>query len=270
MHRRQLLQYLAALVLIVAAICFVIALRKIQTAQAVFAEAELEHQRAKQALQRHKAAAEKHRAPQPALTDAEVLELARLRNEVTRLRKEQEAATAKPTTTAAVPVGTSEQAATKVISHSVTSSANLHLGHTIALGSWFSSTPGKQIMGFLTPELSGEGVMVATRIFEIPKSTLEQLGFNQFGNGATFTPDQFKGILQRAEQAEGTDILAMPRILTLSGREAEVAIRQRLADGTETGPIIRVTPTVDATRTAVRLDFKFELNQLPSTPPAKP
>lgn len=244
--------------------------RKHRAATQMAVESRMRIEYLSRQLAEAEAGARKQSASQASITNAEVLELARLRNEVTRLRKEQEAATAKPTTTAAVPVGTSEQAATKVISHSVTSSANLHLGNTIALGSWFSSTPGKQIMGFLTPELSGEGVMVATRIFEIPKSTLEQLGFNQFGNGATFTPDQFKGILQRAEQAEGTDILAMPRILTLSGREAEVAIRQRLADGTETGPIIRVTPTVDATRTAVRLDFKFELNQLPSTPPAKP
>ncbi|KAF0176873.1 MAG: hypothetical protein FD161_2817 [Limisphaerales bacterium] len=221
-----------------------------------------------QLLRQMETAAQSRAADKPALSDAEVLELARLRNEVTRLRNEQRAASAKPVTDATVPAGTSEQVATKVISHGITSSANIHLGHTISLGSWRSSTPGKQIMGFLTPELSGDGVMVATRIFEIPKSTLEQLGFNQFGNGATFTPDQFKGILQRAEQADGTDVLAMPRIITLSGREAEVAIRQRLADGTETGPLIRVTPTVDVTRTAVRLDFKFELNQLPPTPPA--
>lgn len=236
-------------------------------------ETQLAHERRNgdeliQRLKEAEATVKSRPANQPALTDAEVLELARLRNEVTRLRKEQQAAVAKPVTAAAVPAGTSEQAATKVVSHGVTSSANIHLGHTISLGSWRSSTPGKQIMGFLTPELSGDGVLVATRIFEMPKSLSEQLGFNQFGNGATFTPDQFKALLQRAEQAEGTDVLTMPRIITLSGREAQVAIRERLADGTETGPLIRVTPTVDATRTAVRLDFKFELNQLPPTPPA--
>lgn len=268
MRREHIFQLLMAVALVLCVAGWFSARSKLRDAQAGLAAGQQELERSLAEAKRLQQVNAPRATNSPVLSDAEVLELARLRNEVTRLRNEQ-TASAKLATVSAAPAGTLEQAAaTKVISHGVTSSANIHLGHTISLGAWRSSTPGKQIMGFLTPEISGDGVLVATRIFEMPKSLLEQLGFNQFGNGATFTPDQFKGILQRAEQAEGTDVLAMPRIITLSGREAQVAIRQRLADGTETGPLIRVTPTVDATRTAVRLDFKFELNQLPPSPPA--
>lgn len=270
MRRNHILQLLMAVALVLCVAGWFSARSKLRDVQARLAAGQQELERSLAEAKRLQQVNAPRVTNSPALSDAEVLELARLRNEVTRLRSEQRAVSAKPATASAAPAGTSEKAATKVVSQGVTSSANIHLGHTISLGAWRSPTSGKQIMGFLTPEISGDGVLVATRIFEMSKSLSEQLGFNQFGNGATFTPDQFKGILQRAEQAEGTDVLAMPRVLTLSGREAQVAIRERLADGTETGPLIRVTPTVDATRTAVRLDFKFELSQLPSNPSTPP
>ena len=269
MRREHLLQYLAAVILTVCVIGWFSAMGKLRTAHALLADGNREAEQARQTLKELQAfaAKEQRAANKPALSDAEILELARLRNEVTRLRTEQRATSAKPTAVTAAPMTPEEATATTVVSHGVTSSANIQLGHTISLGVWHSTTPGKQIMGFLTPEISGDGVLVATRIFEMPKSVSEQLGFDQWRNGATFTPDQFKVILQRAEQADGTDVLTMARIITLSGREAQVAIRERQADGTESGPLIRVTPTVDATRTTVQLDFKFELNQrIPAAP----
>ena len=100
---------------------------------------------------------------------------------------------------------------------------------------------------------------------EFPNSLREQLGMQQMQNGAAFTPDQFRAFLQRAEQSDGVDVLSMPRIITLSGREAQVAISSRQPDGTVTGPVINVTPTLDATRTAVRMDYKFGFSR-PANP----
>ncbi len=269
MHRGRLFLYLSLAANVMLGVCLYNLRYDYRQLGIAFADADRDYTHSRRRLEELELAAKSRATNNPALAEAETLELARLRNEVTRLRNEQRGASSKSAPNPSATTSAPEQAAApRVISHRTTSSANIFLGHTLALGAWQSATPGKQILGFMTPEISGDSVMVAARIIEMSKSQLEQLGFSQFQNGGTFTPDQFKAILQRAEQADGTDVLAMPRVITVSGREAEVSIRDRQPDGTETGPVIKVTPTIDATRTSVRLDFKFELHQPAATPPA--
>ncbi len=278
MHRRQLFQYVAYAALALCLVGFITAVRKLQTAQALMAEAQPELARAKQELQRLqqlRADEQNRRASQPALSDAEVLELARLRAEVTRLRS------ALPPTLSTPPLATKASPAQpppalKITTHSSAATANLFLGHTHALGIWPSTVPGKQLAAFLTPELiaaadgtASDSVMVTMRIMEFARAASGQLGIEQMQTGAALTPEQYQTFLKRAEQAEGTDILSMPRVITLSGREARVEVRSQLPDGTVTGPAINLTPTLDATRTAVRLDYKFELNQPAPSAPGK-
>ena len=218
-------------------------------------------------------AAKSRSAPQPALSDAEVLEHARLRNEVTRLRGEQRATPPKSAGNAIPATGAAQQSKVSTVeSHTTTATANVYLGHTLSVGTWRSPATGKQLVGFLTPEIatqpgggSSDSILVTARIMEFPNSLREQLGMQQMQNGAAFTPDQFRAFLQRAEQSDGVDVLSMPRIITLSGREAQVAISSRQPDGTVTGPVINVTPTLDATRTAVRMDYKFGFSR-PANP----
>ncbi len=278
MPRRQLFQYFTCAALALCLVGFITAVRKLQTAQALVAEAQAEVDRAKQELQRlqqFRADDQKRRAAQPALSDAEVLELARLRAEVTRLRS---APSAPPRTAVATahPGAGEPLAAPKVATHAVAATANLFLGHTHALGAWPAPTPGSQLAAFLTPELAvapngtaSDSVMITMRIMQFTKVASERLGLAQLQAGAALTPEQYQLLLKRMEQAEGIDILSMPRVVTTSGREAQVEVRNQLADGTLTGPMIKVVPTLDATRTAVRLDYKFELTQPTANPPGK-
>lgn len=279
MLSRKLIQYVAAVVWVGAVICFVIALRKIQTAQAIFAEAELEHQRARQALQQHKAEAEKLRAPQPALSNAEVLELARLRSEVTRLRSEQRAAALtnsgaarRPPAPAPTPSPSPVQPVTKLTS---TVSAQVPLGHALALGGWAGPEPGQRIVGFITPatDASSPGaVLLETRLVSLPDRLLDRLGLqdlrtDQAGSQSTagLDPARLAALLKLAEQEAGVSILSSPRVLTANGQAATVSVTQTQPDGAHTGPVMKLIPTLDATGTSVRLDVGLELN-LPAKP----
>lgn len=238
-----------------------------------FADESRDDERVRRRLEGLEASSRSRPPPTPALADSEVLELARLRNEVTRLRGEQRASPPKSAANAVSAPGAAEQTkATNVETHATAATANIYLGHTLSLGTWRSPATGRQLAGFLTSEIatqpgggSSDSILVTARLMEFPNSLREQLGVQQIQNGAAFTPDQFRAFLQRAEQSDGVEVLSLPRIITLSGREAQVAISSRQPDGTVTGPIINVTPTLDATRTAVRVDYKFEFSR-PANP----
>lgn len=222
-------------------------------------------------------AAKPRPAPQPALSDAEVLELARLRNEVTRLRNEQR--TAAPTNSPAarrpatpVPTPATTRPATKLTS-AVT--AQVPLGHALALGGWLGSEPGQRVVGFITPATvtdSPGAVLLETRLVSLPDRLLDRLGLQDLRtdqpgsqSAAGLDPARLAALLKLAEQETGVSILSSPRVITANGQPATVSVTQTQPDGTQTGPIIKLLPTLDATGNSVRLDVGLELN-LPARP----
>lgn len=290
MRRELLLQYLAAVVLAVCVAVWFSAMGKVRAAKALLAEGDREVEQARLALKDLQANAAKERAAnKPALSDAEVLELARLRNEVTRLRGEQRDAARRSTAQASEPTPSAlvESSTTApggfrgVATLSTSVLATIGLGQSLAVGGWKSPVTGKRIVALVTPELHRvsseppvDGVAMTTHIVEMPNSTFEQLGLGAMWSGqaggkaqATLTQEQMKVLLERAKESTGTDILSAPRVVTWSGREAQVSVSDIGGDGIEFGPTLNITPTLDAARTSVRLDLKFRLN-LP--PPAAP
>jgi len=224
-------------------------------------------------------AAKSRAAVKPALSDAEVLELARLRNEVTRLRNEQRAAALtnsaaarRPPALAPAPTPSPAQPVTKLTSNV---SAQVPLGHALALGGWAGPEPGQRIVGFITPatDASSPGaVLLETRLVSLPDRLLDRLGLqdlrtDQAGSqsAAGLDPARLAALLKLAEQEAGVSILSSPRVLTANGQAATVSVTQAQPDGTHTGPVIKLTPTLDATGTSVRLDVGLELN-LPTNP----
>ena len=223
-------------------------------------------------------AAKSAAANKPTLTDAEMLELARLRNEVTRLRTEQRAAAITNSAATRRPLAPApalpppSQPVTKLTS---TVSAQVPLGHALALGGWASPTPGKRIVGLLTPEVDASApgsVLVTTRLIEFPDAAMEQLGLQGLRTGETnsqgqahFTAEQLAALLKWAEQETGVDILSAPRVVTNNGQAAQISVTQAQPDGTQTGPVLKLTPTLDTTGTSVQLDVGLELN-LPVKP----
>lgn len=216
----------------------------------------------------------RHAGPTTADSD-EVLELARLRNEVTRLRNEARSATstspAAPSPKVA-PTGSAPQqpAQSGITTFTSTLSANVGLGQALAVGGWASPTSGKRIVGLISPDLHADSpgsILVTMRLIEFPDATMEQLGLHGLRTDGTssqsqavFSAEQLKVLLDLTEKTAGIDVMSAPRVVTRSGTQARISVRQAHPDGTQTGPLINLTPTLDATGTAVRLDVGMELN----------
>ena len=127
-----------------------------------------------------------------------------------------------------------------------------------------------RLLGFITPETMPEvpgSVLVQTRIVSVPDALLDRLGLQALRaeatanqGPATFDAAQFAALLKTMEQTEGADVLSAPRVLTANGRAAQVSVVQTHADGTVTGPVVNLTPTLDASGTSVRLEVNLELS----------
>lgn len=278
-ERLLLLLSLAANILLLVALFY--GFGHLTRAKSDTAKERQQHEQLRQRVSELESAAKVAVTNKPALTDTEVLELARLRNEVTRLRNEQRAAPSKsgvaPVRPAALSNTEAPQAAAPAITTlTATVSANVGLGQALAVGGWAAPSPGRRIVGLLTPELHADSpgsVMVTTRLMELPDAALEQLGLQGLRTDqqsslsqGLLTAEQLKALVERAEKMDGVDVLTTPRVLTLSGRQAQVSVTQAQPNGTHTGPVINLTPTLDATGTSVRLDVGLELN-LPATKP---
>lgn len=283
MRRERLFLYLSLTANVALLVALLVSLGKVNFSEMKATAALRQAHELAQRLNELESAGKTRVANPPALSDAEVLELARLRNEVTRLRSEQRSAP--PTSRAATspkgaPVSATPQQAALAGITALTStlSANVGLGQALAVGGWASPTPGRRIVGLISPELHADSpgsVLVTTRLIEFPDATMEQLGLHGLRTDATasqskavFTTEEFKALIERAEKMDGVDVLTAPRVVTRSGAEARVSVRQAHPDGTQTGPLINLTPTLDATGTAVRLDVGLELNyHLPAKHP---
>lgn len=250
------------------------------------AEANREVELARQTLKELQACAAKERAAnKPALSEAEVLELARLRNEVTRLRNEQRTAsqTNTPAARRAPSAAPSPALATPppVTKLTSTVTAQVPLGHALAVGGWAGQEPGQRVIGFITPvTVDAAGfitpaaaagapgqVLLQTHLLTIPDRLLDRLGLQDLRTdqpssqaSAGLDAARLAALLKLAEQEPGVSILSAPRVLTTSGRAAQISVTQAHPDGTHTGPVISLTPTLDAAGTAVRLDVGLELN----------
>ncbi len=217
----------------------------------------------------------------PAVLDAELVELARLRNEVTRLRNAQRTAdlatNTPPARRAPATLPTPVTPSPPVTKLTSTVSAQVPLGQALALGGWAGAELGQRIIGFITPatDVNAPGqVLLQTHLLTVPDRLLDRLGLqdlrtDQAASQATagLDPARLAALLKLAHQQTGVSVLSTPRVLTANGQAAQISVTQAQPDGTQTGPVINLTPTLDAAGTSVRLDVGLELN-LPV--PAKP
>lgn len=273
--RRHPVQLLLIAALIIAVFFGVQSVGKLRATREQLADSNRELERIRQELKDLKAEGVTRNARQPVIDSAAELELARLRNEVTRLRAEQKAAALRPAPVAPAPgpAGATPTPAPRTEIHSVSAevSATVGLGHALAVGGWESAKPGRRVIGLMVPEASPEtpgAVTLTTRLIELPDAALDALGLqglrtaqtNQSGTGS-LTPEQWKELLAKAGQLEGVETIATPRILTANGQAAKLSIGQENSAGVHLGTQISVTPTLDPAGTAVRLDLHLELNQ---------
>ena len=247
---------------------------------AELAASQREQSRQMAALSELESATKSQPASKPSLSDSELVELARLRNEVTRLRSEQRAAA--PTNSPAirrppVPAPAPTPTAPPVTKLTSTVTALVPLGHALAIGGWAGSEPGQRIVGFITPATDANApgqVLLQTHLATIPDRLLDRLGLQELRTGenssqaaAGLDSARLTALLKLAEQEAGVSILSAPRVLTGNGQVAQISLRQSQPDGTEFGPAISLNPTLDATGRSVRLEVGVELNLAPAKQP---
>lgn len=248
--------------------------------QAELAASQREQSRQMAILSELESAAKSQPASKPSLSDSELVELARLRNEVTRLRGEQRAAA--PTNSPSVrrspvPAPTPVPAAPPVTKLTSTVTAQVPLGHALAIGGWTGAEPGQRIVGFITPATDANApgqVLLQTHLVTIPDRLLDRLGLQDLRTGenssqaaAGLDSARLAALLKLADQTAGVSVLSAPRVLTGNGQVAQISLRQSQPDGTEFGPAISLNPTLDATGSSVRLEVGVELNLAPAKQP---
>ena len=215
------------------------------------------------------------RAQQPTNSELERLreersELVRLRGQVADLRRDlkgMEQAMAR----ASAAAKTNRPAAEPVQSFVANVQATVPPQQTLVTGGW-KLPSGNHALFFIEPVVVDEAgnvrapspsanspgqVVVQTRIVELSEEALTRHGFNglksdgaEAGGQLMLTDAQQRQILGALEQEEGVNILAAPRVLTLSGRQAQIKVVETTmvlaGESFETGPVLDLVPTVAA------------------------
>lgn len=234
----------------------------------------LEGSKLRQLKQAHEELLRKPSLASNSAADADQLEIARLRNEVTRLRGDLRTASVATNTTAprrplpvapaapTAPAPGIRQLAAKV-------SVQLPLGQTLAMGGWPGERPGERIISFMTPSTdpsSPGAISVQSHLITVPDRLLDRLGLQDLRTAehssqgtAALDPARLAALLKHAEGENGVAVLSAPRIITINGQAATISVTQAHPNGTQTGPVISLTPTLDGTGANVRLDVNLDL-----------
>jgi len=208
--------------------------------------------------------------------EADRLELARLRAEVTSLRQQIANATQPPTPAqpSSVPVSTparweDTQDGGPVRSFTSTLTVDVAPGETLFAGGW-EMAPGQRGLVLLNPSTvqdakSGEQVYIQSRFVKVPEGLLNEIGW---GGIRTDQADSDQGWLASTAdgpfidelllKSEGVEILSGPRVITLNGIQAEITVRETVQiDGRPygIGPSLQVTPQVLPDGAGVRLSM---------------
>jgi hypothetical protein len=232
------------------------------------------------------------RAQQPTDRDLERLreersELVRLRGQVAELRRDLKSlqqAMARSSTAASAAVKTNVAAADIVQAFVANVQATVPPQQTLVTGGW-KLPSGKHALFFIEPVVVDEAgnlrapgpsanspgqVLVHTRIVELSEEALTRHGFNGLkSDGAEaagqlmLTAAQQRQIFGALEQEEGVNILAAPRVLTLSGRQAQIKVVETTmvlaGESFETGPMLDLVPTVAADGRSVDMRISAQM-----------
>jgi Flp pilus assembly secretin CpaC len=210
------------------------------------------------------------RAQQPADSELERLreersELVRLRGQVAELRrdlKSMQQAMARASSAASAAAKNGSPSAEPVQTFVANVQATIPPQQTLVTGGW-KLPSGKHALFFIEPMVGDASsdspgqISVQTRIVELSEEALTRHGLTglksdaaETGGQMLLTDAQQREILGALEQEEGTSVLAAPRVLSLSGRQAQIKVVETTMTPTgesfETGPVLDLVPTVAA------------------------
>lgn len=208
--------------------------------------------------------------------ESKTTELNQLRAEVTRLRRELTEATnavARLSAATAPMAGPREIGPVEPVHFTRKAVATLTPGQTLIMGGW-ATEPGKRTLGLFTPDATAtdDGSILINSVYvSVPESLLTEPGWEHFltsgpdqaGNGV-FEAGQAGQFLEALKAAEGAEVLSSPRLITLSGREAVIAVGEQ--DGS--GLSMTVLPVLAPDGRSVHLVVSNSLQQprLPTGP----
>jgi hypothetical protein len=205
-------------------------------------------------------AAQRAKKKSSELDEAQIKELAKLRAEVARLRAlAASAKSKKPTDSPSPSAETLEQALESKTVYPYRS--RVPSGHTVLVGGW-STQPGRRTWATLQPttvdaEQGGQTqVHVRALIFEANDAAFEELGLadlvdgNPSAQGKELAVEDASELEASLKKTDGVDVLAAPRVSTLSGRGAQISIQ---AGGH--GIAVDVLPSASSDGRSIDLQF---------------
>lgn len=193
------------------------------------------------------------------LDEAQIKELAKLRAEVARLRALAAAASkSKKATEASLDDASEKPREPKAV---YPYRSRVPSGHTVLVGGW-STQPGRRTWATLQPTTvdAGQGgqtqVQVRALIFEASDAAFEELGLadlvdgNPSSQGKELAVEDASELEASLKKTDGVDVLAAPRVSTLSGRGAQISIQ---AGGH--GIAVDVLPSASSDGRSIDLQF---------------
>jgi RNA polymerase sigma factor (sigma-70 family) len=218
-------------------------------------------------------------------------ELLRLRGETARLRRElAEALALKPARPPLDLTKTDDSYWVRNFSQEL--NATVPAGHTLLLGGW-ETQPGRRAFvltipsrmdaaGNVTSDPNASQVLLESYIVELTETAAHKLGLSrlapahgdQEGVHQLFRNEETQELLKQIKETEGADLVSSPRVMTLSGREANVSIVEpfQAPNGHElhVGPEISILPKIDSKTDQIELAVKAELNLRTANEAPKP
>jgi len=203
-------------------------------------------------------------------------ELVRLRGEVTRLRHDlvsvaqQAGNLAKSRADEPKPADPNQ---TRFTPYTSNARVSLDPGQTLIMGGW-PSAAGKRTLALLTPTANADGnqgqVGIESVYVEVPEAVLAGPGWEAFQSASkdaapngVFASGQAKQFMAALEKLEGVNILAKPKIATISGNEATI----KIGDTEGAGLDLILVPVVAADGRTVDLSVTNSLRVLPDRLP---
>lgn len=209
-------------------------------------------------------------------------ELNRLRGQVAELRREIKAAQASAKAPSTAASASTNQPASELVHRFV---ANIETTvppeQTLVTGGW-KLPSGKHGLFFIEPVAvdpagnrvaeasSANQVVVQTRIVEVTEETLARHGLTALKNDAAETggkmllaQSELKELFTALELELGASVVGAPRVITLSGRQAQIKIADAHTTPTgesyETGPVLDVVPSIAADGRSIDLRLSAEM-----------
>ncbi len=247
----------------------IVVIQQRQLSRVTVANQELQHQLEQTLGERDEVGAANERLRSAATrAQSEANELARLRGDVTRLRRALVSGTNSTGTLGAsreISSAPPDLRETRLTPFTGTARAALAPGQAMVMGGW-PTEAGKRTLALLTPEVDADGnVRIRSTYVQMPEAVLAGPGWEQFQavtNDASvcgvFTPEQAQQFTEALKAMEGVDVLSSPQVITKSGHQASISI----GEGDDSGLSVTLLPVVSADGRSVDFSISNSLQRL--------